>query len=323
MRKTYLFGGILAAAVLAAGGYYVFSSRHGAEETVAVSRAEVIRAVYATGVVEPVNWAKLAPQRVAQLVAVLHDEGEAVTEGEKVAVLDSGVEQQQLAEARSRLDFTRKEAARSRALLAVRGISRREAEAGEHAVTQAEAQVRALEQAIADLTLTAPMDGVVLRRDAEPGETLSPGQAAFWVGQPKPLRITGEVDEEDIGQVQTGQEALIKSDAFPGRVFEGKISEITPKGDPVNKVFRVRVALPEDTELMIGMTTELNIVIERIENALVVPAESESGGKVWRMQGGRAVETPVKTGVRDGERVQIVEGVDEGDVVLKSPPRKD
>ena len=119
------------------------------------------------------------------------------------------------------------------------------------------------------MTIISPIDGMVLRREIEPGEFVKQGDTAFWVGQPKPLRITAEVDEEDIPLVKLKQRALIKSDAFPEQVSEGLISDITPKGDPLNKNFRVRISLPENSPLYVGMTVEVNIIINEVDNIYV------------------------------------------------------
>ena len=65
----------------------------------------------------------------------------------------------------------------------------------------------------------------------------------------------------------------MKADAFPGRALEGSVGQITPKGDPVQKTYRVRIALPDDTPLMIGMTIEANIIIAE-RPAVLVPARA-------------------------------------------------
>ena len=83
----------------------------------------------------------------------------------------------------------------------------------------------------------------------------------FWIGDPKPLRITADVDEEDVPRVEPGQKVLLRADAFPDRVLEGGLTSITPKGDPVQKTYRVRIELPDDAPLLIGMTVEANVVV--------------------------------------------------------------
>ena len=117
--------------------------------------------------------------------------------------------------------------------------------------------------------------------------------AVFWIGEPLPLRVTAEVDEEDIPQVRSGQRALLKADAFPDRALEGSVGQIM--GDPVQKTCRVRIALPDDTPLMIGMTIEANIIIAE-RPAVLVPARALRGGRVLVLDGGHGAGAPGRDG---------------------------
>src|SRR5262249_56893061 len=81
-------------------------------------------------------------------------------------------------------------------------------------------------------TITAPIDGVVLRRDGEVGEIAEAGQILFRIGVLKPLQVGAEVNEEDIPRVALGQVVLLRTDAFLGQRLQGKIRESTPLGDP-------------------------------------------------------------------------------------------
>lgn len=303
-------------------GFYTITSGKRTLDTVTTSRTEIIRAVYATGTVEPVNWTMLSPEKIGRLVEIVHNEGEKVAKGDVVARMESRIVNERLQEAKERFAYTTKEVERKRTLMKSGAVSRSDAENAEREYGEARERVHQLQREIEDLKLVSPVNGVVLRREVEIGETVQAGEAAFWVGSPKPLRITAEVDEEDIGQVKLGQVALIKADAFPDQVFEGKVSEITPQGDPVNKVFRARVALPDDALLMINMTVEVNIVTERIPDALVIPAESEKNGFAWQVTNGRKRKVPVKTGIRNETQVQILEGLKEGDVILRTAPEQ-
>jgi RND family efflux transporter MFP subunit len=310
------------ALIIAIGlGYSVYGlSKEERGDTAIAKRDTVIRAVYATGTVEPVYWAKLASYKTARLMEILHPEGDAIKKGDVIARMENRAETQRLEEAKAKLDFAKKELARNIILTREKAISRKELEDAQREEREIYAQVQALQQAVSDLTLISPVDGIVLRRDMELGEIAQAGQTIFWVGQPIPLRITADVDEEDIAQVKLNQKAVIKADAFAGQVFEGTVSEITPKGDPVNKVFRARITLPENTPLLTGMTTEVNIITQTIPNALVIPSTAENGGFAWRMDGRKKTKTPVKTGVRDESHVQITEGLKEGDMVLSHAP---
>ena len=105
------------------------------------------------------------------------------------------------------------------------------------------------------MALTTPADGQVIRRDGEVGDFIPSNQPVFYLAKSgSPLRISADVDEEDIPLVKAGDKVLIKADAFPDRIFDGQVSDVTPKGDPIARSYRVRIALPSDTALKIGMT---------------------------------------------------------------------
>ena len=141
----------------------------------------------------------------------------------------------------------------------------------------------------------------------------------FWVGEPLPLRVTAEIDEEDIVRLKPGLKALLKADAFPGQALESSVAEITPKGDPVNKTYRVRLALPDDTRLLVGMTVEVNVILREIENALLVPAEALENGHLWVVKEGRAEKRKVSLGAQGVAEIEIQDGVAEGELVILHP----
>jgi len=169
------------------------------------------------------------------------------------------------------------------------------------------------------LQLVAPAGGTVIRRDGEIGQLIGANQTVFWLYSNAPLRISAEVDEEDIAQVRAGQQVLIRSDALPGQTFHGQVQAVTPKGDPVARSYRVRISLTADTPLMIGMTTENNIVLRQSDDALLVPAGSVQQDTVWRVEDGRVSPQKVKIGAKGATEVEILDGVGEGDWVVAGP----
>ncbi|PZO83781.1 MAG: hypothetical protein DI626_08780, partial [Micavibrio aeruginosavorus] len=108
------------------------------------------------------------------------------------------------------------------------------------------------------------------------------------------------------------QDVLVSADAFAGQTFNGRVLSITPKGDPVARSYRVRISLPQQTPLMIGMTAETNIITQVKEDALMVPATAVNNGKVVVLDGGKAKIVDVKTGIKTPDAVEITEGVAEG-----------
>lgn len=307
----------LAAGATAAWFYWV---KIPAVDTALPTRGPAIQAVYATGVVEPVHWAKVTPLARDRIAEICACEGQAVKKGERLARLDDREEQAKLAELKAREEFLGSEVKRYRQLVERRVVSSQAYERAVSEYGQVRAAIAAANERLRQLVLRAPLDGIVLRKDGEVGEVVEPGDILFWVGRPKPLWIVAEVDEEDIPHVREEQTVLVKADAFPDRHLSGTVTQITPKGDPINKNYRVRIALPDDTPLHIGMTTEINIIARRVENAILIPLEAVTNGSVWVVHDGKARRRKVTTGLKGNGRIEIVRGLSLSDVVILSPP---
>lgn len=320
MRKTKVAFYVIGALAFAGAAAYVVVDGVPAVIAAPPTRGPAVKAVYATGNVEPVSWAKITPLVKGRIVDLCICEGQTIKKGTVLARLDDREERAALRELQSRERFLADEVRRYKALIGKNFVSQQNLDraAADHAMAQATvAQAR---KRLENMVLLSPMDGTVLRRDGELGEVAEPGQALFWVGKPKPLWIVAEVDEEDIPFVRLDQRTLIKADAFAGDVLSGTVRQITPKGDPVNKTYRVRIALPDDTPLLIGMTTEINIVVQERESALLVPITAFRGGQVWLMRDGRVHAQPVETGIIGDKMVEIVGGLGESDLVVSDPP---
>lgn len=320
MRLTRILLLALALAALAAGVYW-FLLRPPIVSVTTPSRGAAADVVYATGVVEPRIWAKVTPLVRERIVALCNCEGRPVERGAVLARLDDREAQATLAELQARLRLATEELERLRTL-AGRNI------ATEQALSQAASEVARLEAMVAGQTarlesyvLTAPMRGMVLREDGEVGEIAEPGSVVAWVGQPKPLLVVAEVNEEDIPRVEVGQRALLRADAFPDRSLEAFVDSITPKGDPVTKTYRVRLALPEATPLLIGMTVEVNVVVSVKENALLVPVSAVDGTTVYVLDGAdQAYRRELEIGIRGTREIEILSGIDEGDRIIAPFP---
>lgn len=312
---------LLAAAVVAAVAVALWALGGGtrpAYDVVPPSRGNAVLAIYGTGDVEPVNWAKLATAVSARLMRLVVREGERVSKGQVLAVQEDHVERATLAELEARqrfyeTDYERKEKLATRDIVSQQALAQTRAFAEEYA-----AKVRAQKERIGLLSITSPIDGVVLRRDGELGELIPAGTTVLWVGDLTELNVVAAIDEEDIALVREGQKVLVKSDAQPGRAIAGTVARITPKGDPIAKTFRVRVALPPDAGLMVGMTTEINIVVREERDALLVPVTAVADGHVWKLVDGRPVRTPVEVGIRSGTEVQIVKGLATTDRIVRN-----
>jgi len=288
-------------------------------ETTTPFIGKAIQAVYANGEVEPVFWSKISTQISGRISEIYVDEGESILSNQTLAKLDDSVECSKATELVSRLAYLEKELVRYKELVSTDNASISKYELINSEYKTVSAQIKTQNEVVARMQIKSPMDGVVLKRNIESGEVATIGKDILWVGKLSPLRITANIDEEDIPMVKIGQKVLIKADAFPNRSFDGKISEITPKGDPIDKNFRVRVSIDNKTPLMIGMTVEINVITKQRDNAILVPTISVIDNKIWKMDGKKIKIQEVKTGISNDNNTEILEGIKETDQILLNP----
>ncbi len=307
-------------AVAIAAGAYVVVNRPAAVEVAPARIGPAVEVVYATGFIEAEQPVEVASRVTAPVVAVMADEGDRVVRGQALARLESGEQRQTIAqlaaqtasaaaEERRTVELFRRgyatAAARDRVVLASRAARATEAAARER-----------LDQ----YTLRAGISGVVLRRDVEPGDLATSNRTLFVLGDPKLLKITATVDERDIPRVRAGQQALMSTDAFPGRIFKGRVREVTPGGDPDQRAFRVRITPERGFDLPVGLTLEVNIVTAEKPRALLVPANAVRDQAVWAAVDDRARKIDVRTGIQGTDATEILSGLRAGACVVVNPP---
>ncbi len=284
-------------------------------------RGSAVQAVYATGTVEPTVMLPIAPRSAARLIELSVDEGDEISKGQVLARLEDDDTQQLLKQLEIRQEFAKKEYERNAFLVKNKVASK---QVYDRAKADWEAAVSATKETQAKLDylkLIAPEDGLIIKRDGEIGQFITVGTPVFWVSCCAPLRISVEIDEEDIAQVKIGQEVLIRSDAFTGQIFHGKVKAITPKGDPISRSYRVRVEFTEETPLKIGMTAETNIIISKKDDALLLPSSAVSQNKIWQVVDGKLVRKVISIGAKEAEQTEI-SGITENDLVVLKPDTK-
>lgn len=309
-----------AAAILSAAAALLW--RYAGPATVLVAPAErgtVVDAIYAAGSVEPTVMLPIAP-RVGGRLAERHvDEGAAVRKGQVLARLDDADLTGAVDEQRARTEYARGQHTRIAALAARGFVSAGEGERARTELAAAEAALRRLLAQRGYMALTAPADGTIIRRDGEAGQYVGAGQAVFVLACCAPLRVTVDIDEEDINRVRIGQPVLLKAGAVPGRLFEGTVSEVTPKGDPVARSYRVRVKLADPQSLQTGMTVDANLIVAKRDRVLLLPAGAIQDNAVWVVADNRLRRRAVETGIRNGRRSEIVRGLDGNEQVVLQP----
>jgi RND family efflux transporter MFP subunit len=169
------------------------------------------------------------------------------------------------------------------------------------------------------MSLTAPADGLVIKRDGERGQYIPAGQAVFFLSCCAPLRVTAEVDEEDIARVRQGQKVVMHADALPHEVFDGTVTEVTPKGDPVSRSYRVRIGIADPSRFRVGMTVDVNLIVAERADALLVPTTAVQDKSVWLVSEGRLRRQPVRVGAAGSGRTEILEGLAQDARIVDAP----
>ena len=287
---------------------------------VPATRGTAVEIVYATGAVEPMRWAKVTSLVRNRIIEICYCEGKTVTKGDVLARLDDKEPRAALDELRAREEFAKREMERVTQLLGRGAATIQTHEKMGMDLRQIQALISVQMEKLAYYTISAPMDGLVLRRDGEVGEIAEAGQVLFRVGVPKPLQIVAEVNEVDIPRVVVGQTVLLRTDAFLDRRLEGTVREITPMGDAVTKTYRIRIALPDDTPLIAGMSVEANIITREKPGALLVPADAVQEGAVFVIDGRRLRRRPVTLGIRGARAVELASGLKDGERVASPAP---
>ncbi len=320
-------GLIVAALLVGAAALYFLVGTTGLQlDVTKVIRGPAVELVYATGVVEPVLSADVAPEMTGRLVELLADEGQEVALGQPLARFEDAEQRADVAELEARVRNSEINLRRAQELWNRRSGSRENFDQAQSQLQQDEARLAAARSLLAKRVLVSPLDGIVLRRDGDVGETLASGRRVFVIGQKAPLRVELEIDEEDIARVQIGQKVLISADAFPRQSFASSIATITPQGDSDSKSYRARALLSAETPLPVGMTVEANVVLAEHQNAFLVPAEAvvKRAGKdvVFVVEGRHARQTAVEVGIRGASFDEILSGVAEGQMLIRAPGDK-
>ena len=305
-RALWISAAVVAAAGLAAGAYFGNRTRAGAEiSTVSLTRGEVVLAVGATGTIETVTTVQVGSQVSGTIQELFADFNSIVRKDQLLARLNSSSSAQAVEEARAAvvkaeadleglrvsLDDAERKAARSRVLAGRQLMAAADLEAAEVGLRSAESQVKSatakLQQARASLNqaevtlrktvITSPIDGIVVSRDVDVGQTVAASMQAptlFLIAADlSRMRLNASVDESDVGKIRAGQTVRFRVDAFPSDEFTGTVSQVRlePTVEQNVVTYDTIIDVPNDElKLRPGMTANVTIEVARRDNVLRV-----------------------------------------------------
>ena len=338
-------------------------------QTTTVTRGPITQAVTATGTLNPVVNVQVGSQVSGNIAKLFADFNSQVKAGQVVAQIDPALFQAtvtqaegDLASAQAALELARVNAKRTQELFARKTSSQADLDQALANLHQAEANIKikqgALDKAKADLehcTITSPIDGVVISRNVDVGQTVAASLQAPVIFQIAndltKMQIDSNVAEADVGVVDVGQDVDFTVDAFPMRTFHGKVVQVRNAPITVQNVVTydtvIGVSNP-DLKLKPGMTANVSIIVAHKDNVLQIknaalryrPADATSGemgsrspapagsrggaGRerrtsertVYVLPGSQPKPVQIKTGISDGVVTEVVEGLKEGDRVV-------
>ncbi|MDZ4791656.1 MAG: efflux RND transporter periplasmic adaptor subunit [Hyphomicrobiales bacterium] len=366
-------GWLITLAILAVGGYLAFGrapANKGPEfVSESMTRGDVIVNVTATGVVEPTNQVEISSELSGIIRRVFVDYNDTVKAGQVLLELDTVTLNAQVARTRASLA-----AARARVVQAKATVVEKEAQlkrttslAGQNYSSQtaleaakaefdravastasadadvqvAEAELKQTETSLSKAQVYSPINGVVLKRTVEPGQTVAASfQTPILLTLAEDLRkmeLRVDVDEADIGKVREGQSATFTVEAYQDKTFPARISQVRFASETVDGVVTYKAVLGfENTDLLLrpGMTATAEILIQKVEGAVLAPnaalrfkppeTPQRGGGLLsrlfFRIPKAPQNETEVKGGKRavyvlDGvapKRIAVTVGVTDG-----------
>lgn len=291
-------------------------------------KQDLVAQVYGNGTVEARVVVNVASKITGRIVEVGADQGEMVKRGQVLARLDTSELDAQHQQARATLALAEKNAARFRALAAKDLVSRQEAEQYETAFLLAKEAAVASHSRLADATIVAPEDGLIIRRLLEPGATVTAGVPIFLLADPRTVWVKANVDESQLGGLAPGQPAVISLRSAPGEKIPGQVARLGRESDRVTEELEVDVDFAQPrADFRLGEQAEVWITAGSRRGAWSLPKGAlvfrEGRRGVWRIEQGRLRFQEITIGIENQQgMVEVVAGLDAQATVAMAPAEK-
>lgn len=325
-------------------------------DTAAVAPANIMNSITATGTIEPVTSVTVGTQVSGIVSKLFVDYNSVVKKGQVIAELDKtnlmsqlNTAKTQLATAQSQLNYQTANYKRYKTLFEKGLVAADDFDNAKLSYTQAKEQVvsakEEVQRAQTNLgyaTITSPIDGVVLSKSVEEGQTVAASFSTpelFTIAQDLTnMQVVADVDEADIGDVKEGERVTFTVDAYPDDTFEGEVKQVRQEATTTNNVvtYEVVISAPNaDLKLKPGLTANVTIYTAERKGVLSVPSKAlrftpqketvgkmkivdvaNAKNKVWTIEGNSIVAHKVNIGMTDGTNTQIVGGIAEGTNVI-------
>jgi membrane fusion protein (multidrug efflux system) len=251
-------------------------------------------------------------------------EGEKVDAGRLLVKLDETKSAASLQEAEANFALSKSNFERAKELLDGKLVSQQEYDQTAASFAANDAAVQLRRRNLKDAVIRAPFEGVVSARMVSPGQVISRNTTLTWLVDLDPVKVEVNVPERFLSQVLPGQDIAVKVAAWPGEQFVGKVFFVSPYVNPETRTMLVKASLSNlELKLKPGMFASMDLTLEVRTNAVIIPETAIN----QVLDGNRAVimvvdannvaqKRPIKIGLRLESRVEVVEGVEEGELVI-------
>ncbi|WP_240494602.1 efflux RND transporter periplasmic adaptor subunit [Azonexus hydrophilus] len=302
-----------------------------ADKPVAVEVAPVLALDFAdettaVGTLKASESVVLRPEISGRVATIGFRDGAVVGKGDLLIGFDAAVQDAELAQARANLALASSTYRRNQELLAKKFISPQALDTSGASLKVQEAAVQLAEAKAAKMRLRAPFRGVVGLRNVSVGGYVKEGEELVNIEDISSLRVDFRLAETYLGRLQKGQSLELGSDALPGQKFAAVVEAIDPQIDPNGRSISVRARLDNAAgHLRPGMFVRVRLAFGERKGVLMVPEEAIMPGAqaaVFKVVDGKAERVVVRSGARRDARVEIVEGLAAGDLVVTAGQMK-
>jgi RND family efflux transporter MFP subunit len=273
------------------------------------------------GVFDALHQNNVASDGSGKLLKLLVEEGDFVRAGQTIAKLDDEMVQLQIQNVQLNIEQLKNDNARFSVLKKENAISNVEAEKIELGLKSAEVQLKQLQKQLRSTSIVAPFSGVVSKKMVDLGSMVMPGTPIVELTDISSLKLSVSVPERDILKFQKGQKVVANADVYSDVDFNGVISNIAVQADASHN-FKVQSTVKNSAvnRLMAGMYGSVSLSNSKSTTALSVPRKALVGSskspKVYVVRNGKARLTSFNAGTSDGEYIEVVSGLNQGDQIV-------
>ncbi len=287
-----------------------------------INKETIEEVLQSKGSIIPNEEVMITSESSGKVTQIAFNEGDYVKEGQLLVTLDDRELQAQLERAVYQEEFLEKKANREKQLNARGGVSDEQYESTIRDLQTTQADIDLIKTQIDKKKIRAPFSGTIGLRYISEGKYITSSDVIADLVDASSIKIDFTLPEKYMGRIKSGTEILFEIDGLE-ESFEGRVYAVEPKIDVATRTISLRAVAPNASgEILPGAFANVSIILNRIEDALCVPTEAiipeMNTKKVFLAKEGKAVSVNVETGIRLSDRIQITEGLQEGDSVVVS-----